>query len=85
LAGKASLLVIDPRPGSWSAGNIGGHPVATTSCLTMGPRLITCGQELDGQHTVKIWGTASYVRQERSREQLLAEGHPRPAYYRTLF
>ncbi len=81
----ASLLVVDPRPSFLAVAEIGGHALATTCCLAMGPRLITCGQELDGHRKVKIWGTTSYVRHEQRRLEFLSEGHARPGYYRTLF
>ncbi|MCR4438785.1 MAG: HEAT repeat domain-containing protein [bacterium] len=82
---KGTLGVVDPRPGSSAVAWVSGHGTATTSCLTMGPRIITCAQESDQKHTVKIWGAASYVQQELSHHELLSPGHPRPAYYRTLF
>lgn len=85
LPGEASLFVIEPRSSFLSLAEIGGHTLATTCCLAMGPRLITCDQELGGHRTVKIWGTSSYVRHEQSRLELLSEEHSRPAYYRTLF
>lgn len=82
---EGTLVVVDPRPGFSSVTWISGHAAGTTCCLTMGPRIITCGQESDGERSVKIWGTASYVQQERTRQEFLSPGRPRPAYYRTLF
>ncbi|MDZ7412384.1 MAG: hypothetical protein ONB15_02485 [candidate division KSB1 bacterium] len=85
VAGEKSLLILSPRPGAPSRAVVGGHSRATRCCLAMGPRIVTCGQEEDRAITVKIWGTAAYVQQERHRQELLSPQQPRPAYYRTVF
>jgi hypothetical protein len=82
---RGGLAVVAPGPDGATCAILGGHGAEIRDCLTMGPRIITCGSENDDRHTLKIWGTASYVAAEHAKASLLPEGMPRPPYYRSLF
>jgi WD40 repeat protein len=43
---------------------LGGHALATKDCLTMGPKIVSCGSEAPGRHSLRIWGTEFFVRME---------------------
>jgi len=43
---------------------LGGHAFETKDCLTMGPKIISCGSESPGRPSLCIWGTEFYVRME---------------------
>jgi hypothetical protein len=43
---------------------LGGHAFKTKDCLTMGPRIVSCGSEAPGRHSLRIWGTEFFVRME---------------------
>jgi hypothetical protein len=62
-----TLALISPNKDSWEYQHLDSHQKATKDCLTMGPKLLTCGTELDGSSTVRIWGTAVYVRTELNK------------------
>jgi len=38
--------------------------------LVMGPRIISCGEEIEGKHTLRLWGTEFYVRMELGKLSL---------------
>jgi hypothetical protein len=80
-----SLLVIDPRPDFLSYNVLNGHDVETRDCVTMGPRVVTCGSERSGERTLRIWGTAAYVAKELGKLRLMRATSGRPPYYRSLF
>ncbi len=80
-----NLIIIDPRPDSPQYKTLGGHRLETRDCITMGPRIITSGSESDSEHTLRIWGTESYVRMEYDKLRLMPESMGKPPYYRTLF
>jgi hypothetical protein len=79
-----TLLVLDPRGGTARRTVLPGHAGGTTGCLTMGPRILTCGQDDDGGVTVKIWGADTYVRSELEKLPLLPDPSHIPPWYRTL-
>lgn len=82
---RCNLAIIDPRPDFQRYKMIGGHRLQTRDCVTMGPRIITCGSESNSEHTLRIWGTEFYVRVERDKLKLLTEAMAKPSYYRMLF
>ena len=43
---------------------LGGHALETKDCLTMGPKIVSCGSEAPGRHSLRIWGTEFFVRME---------------------
>lgn len=43
---------------------LGGHSLETKDCLTMGPKIISCGSEGPGRRSLRIWGTEFFVRME---------------------
>ena len=43
---------------------LGGHALETKDCLTMGPKIVSCGAEAPGRHSLRIWGTEFFVRME---------------------
>jgi hypothetical protein len=80
-----TLLIVDPVGEHPSYLVLPGHGLETSSCLTMGPRLLTCGMDDDARRSVRIWGTEPYVRAEHARLSLLAGARTKPPYYRSLF
>ncbi|MCX5800811.1 MAG: hypothetical protein NTX17_05425 [Candidatus Eisenbacteria bacterium] len=79
------VIVLDPRPDSRCCNALEGHSLETRDCVTMGPRLITCGSERESEHTLRIWGTVSYVAIEHEKLRLMSEATGKPPYYRSLF
>ena len=80
-----NLIIIDPRPDTPQYKTLGGHRLETRDCITMGPRIITCGSENNSEHTLRIWGTELYVRMEYDKLRLMPESMNKPPYYRALF
>lgn len=80
-----NLTVADPRPDLLQYSILAGHTMDTRSCISMGPRIITCGSESTGNNEIKIWGTAPYIEVEHSKRRLMPQGVARPPYYRSLF
>ena len=82
---QSGIAVVDPGPDGPAYTVLGGHAVETRDCLSMGPRIISCGSETESRHTLKIWGTASYVAAEHAKAGFLPPSMPKPPYYRSLF
>jgi hypothetical protein len=61
---RGSLAVISPREDGCSITALRGHGRDTKDCLTMGPKIVTCGEEEPGRSSVRIWGSEFYVRTE---------------------
>jgi WD40 repeat protein len=61
---SGSLVVISPREDSCAFTALSGHAHRTKDCLTMGPKIVTCGEEDPGNSSVRIWGSEFYVRTE---------------------
>jgi len=61
---NATLALISSNKDAWQYQQLDSHQKATKGCLIMGPKLMTCGTELDGSSTVRIWGTDVYVKTE---------------------
>lgn len=80
-----NLIVADPRPAFRQYSVLPGHAKHTRSCISMGPRIITCGSESSGNDALKIWGTAAYIEIEHSKRRLMPQGVARPPHYRSLF
>jgi len=53
---------------------VGGHGIDTRDCLTMGPKIISCGSEAAGRHSLRIWGTEFYVRMELGKLAIQGSG-----------
>ena len=80
-----NLLVLDTRSQHNSVAVLPGHTHGTHGCLTMGPRIITCGVDENHENSVKVWGTEFYVKMEHEKLVLLPEDEHIPDYYRSLF
>jgi WD40 repeat protein len=80
-----TIAIVNPHADAREYVSLSGHKKETRDCVLMGPRIISCGSESDTKHTIKIWGTETYVRRELSKLRLLGETKEKPAYYRTLF
>jgi hypothetical protein len=78
-----TLLAIDFRERSYV--RLPGHRLETAACVTMGPRIVTCGRDDEAQTTIRIWGTSAYVRREHDKLRLMPDKIQRPPYYRALF
>lgn len=70
--GKGTLAIL--RPGEKAMGYtfLSGHQNGTADCLTMGPRIVSCGEDAPGHYSLRVWGTEFYVRRELSK--LLIKG-----------
>ena len=80
-----NLIIIDPRPDFHKYNILKGHRLETRDCITMGPRIITCGSESNSEHTLRIWGAEAYVKIEHEKLKLMSESIVKPPYYRALF
>lgn len=49
-----------------------GHSRETYDCLPLGPKIVSCGREDDGAHTLRVWGTEAFVKRELNRISLQA-------------
>jgi hypothetical protein len=65
-----NLAIIIPDQVSWHYQILGGHSLETKDCLIMGPRIISCGEDADSSHALRLWGTEFYVRLELGRLSL---------------
>jgi WD40 repeat protein/HEAT repeat protein len=68
--GSGSLAIIIPGQVSWQYQILGGHSLETKDCLIMGPRIISCGEDVNANHSLRLWGTEFYVRMELGRLSL---------------
>lgn len=59
---SGSLVIISPDKNLWGYTILTGHEINTEDCLIMGPRIITCGIDSRAEHTIRFWGTGSYVK-----------------------
>jgi uridine kinase len=62
-----TMAIISPERSSCKYTSISGHEHVTKDCFTMGPKIITCGTESSGNHTLRLWGTENYVQKELSK------------------
>lgn len=68
-----TFVFIAPGKKSWGFKILDCHGQDIKDCLIMGPRLITCGTELNGSQTIRLWGTDVYVRTELNKLIALSE------------
>ena len=61
---EGGLVIISPGPNSSAFKILESHGKETRDCLIMGPKIITCGIEADGRHTIGVWGSDHYVKNE---------------------
>jgi hypothetical protein len=62
-----NLVIISPKEDTCEYKILDGHSLVTKDCLTLGPKIITCGLETSGHHTIRLWGTEFYVRTKLSK------------------
>ncbi len=65
-----NLLIMSGGQESEEYRILGGHGRETWDCLTMGPKIISCGLDDRDRHSLKVWGTEFYVRMELSKLSL---------------
>lgn len=82
--GQGTLVIADPGVASCHYWLLPGHLSDTSSCITMGPRVITSGTD-ESDSLIRIWGTEQYVQTEHSRLSLLQGARTKPPYYRSIF
>jgi hypothetical protein len=63
----ATLLVAEISGKDAFLSVLAGHAGGTRDCLVMGPRIVSCGLGEAGEHALRVWGTASYVRTEAGK------------------
>ena len=61
---EKNLFILSPKEDACTSMALTGHGMGTRDCLAVGPKIITCGLETDGQAAIRIWGSAFYVRTE---------------------
>jgi hypothetical protein len=61
---EKSLFIFSPPTNNCSVLAMSGHGKETKDCLAMGPKIITAGIDTDGRASVRIWGSAFFVRTE---------------------
>jgi len=66
--GRTAL--IDPTPDDARILFLRSHSRRTDDILPMGPRIITCGTDDDGRHSLRILGTETFIRTEAARREL---------------
>jgi WD40 repeat protein len=64
---RKNLLVLSPGESRCVILPLCGHAGGTTDCLTMGPKIITCGPDADGAPSLRVWGSEHFVRTELSK------------------
>jgi hypothetical protein len=64
---RKSLLVLSPGDTGCSILPLSGHGGGTKDCLTMGPKIVTCGPDTAGTPSVRVWGSEFFVRTELSK------------------
>jgi hypothetical protein len=67
------LVFISCNENSWGYKILDSHERDTKDCLIMGPKLITCGTEAQQNHTIRIWGSKAYVKNELNKMIALSE------------
>jgi WD40 repeat protein/HEAT repeat protein len=67
---SGNLAIIIPGQDAWQYQILGGHSLETKDCLIMGPRIITCEEDINTRHTLRLWGTEFYVRMELGKLSL---------------
>jgi len=79
-----TLMIIRPgkkAPGYWL---LPGHKIESRSCLSMGPEILTCGSDTGSDDSLKIWGSADYVKQERKRSSLLDSSMIKHSHFQNI-
>ncbi|MBN2199263.1 MAG: hypothetical protein JW747_05375 [Candidatus Aminicenantes bacterium] len=61
---RPSLLIVAFEGERVFRSELSGHPRGTSDCLTMGPKIISCGREETGGTALRVWGAEHYVRTE---------------------
>jgi hypothetical protein len=64
---RGNLLIVSPADGGCSTLPLSGHTMGTDDCLTMGPKIITCGLDDEANSSLRIWGSEFFVRTELSK------------------
>jgi HEAT repeat protein len=64
---RKSLLILSPGDSGCSILPLSGHAGGTKDCLTMGPKIVTCGPDAAGTPSVRVWGSEFFVRTELSK------------------
>jgi hypothetical protein len=67
-----TIAVFSPNETSFRLRILEGHTQKTRGCLTMGPKLLTCGHEPDGHSDIRIYGSKFFVKQEAEKLSLTA-------------
>lgn len=67
----STLAILTPDEDDCLVATLPGHGKQTLDCLPLGPRVITCGEEIDGASTIRLWGSPFYVRTTLAKLHLL--------------
>jgi hypothetical protein len=68
-----NLVLLSPNSRKWEFKILDSHEKDTKDCFIMGPKLITCGTETQGNHTIRLWGSDVYARTELNKLIALSE------------
>jgi len=67
---SGNLAVISSREDECFFQFLNGHAGEIWDCLTMGPKIITCGLEETGGSAIRAWGSDFYVRTELGKRMI---------------
>jgi WD40 repeat protein len=70
---RKGMAIISPGQDSSTLKILEGHGKKTRDCMIMGPKIITCGTEEDDRHTIRLWGSDRYVKNEIQKLIALAD------------
>ncbi len=62
-----TLFVLNPEGDYFSLARVNRRPIEINDLLILGPRILTCGLESNGQGSFRLWGSEFFVRAERSK------------------
>lgn len=63
-AREKNLFIFSPGAKDCSVQALSGHGSETRDCLAMGPKIVTSGTDSGGRSSVRVWGSAFFVRTE---------------------
>jgi len=79
-----TLMIIKPGKNAPDYWLLPGHKIESRSCLSMGPEILTCGSDTGSDGSLKIWGSADYVKQERKRSSLLDSSMIKHSHFQNI-
>ena len=69
---RTFLSLLIPEKNFYGLARINRQDYKINDLVAFGPRILTCGQEPDGQASFRIWGSRFFVRTELSKLKIKA-------------